>query len=314
MRRTVAVTGATGFIGRHLVARLAASGWQVRALARRREGAAAIGGVEVFAGSLEDPGSLEGLVAGTDAVVHLAGLVKARSRAEYFRANAEGTQRLAAATVAAPTPAGPRRMVLVSSLAARAPHLSAYAASKRAAEDAVAAVGGLAWTVLRPPAVYGPGDREILPFFRTVARGIGAMTGGPDARLSMIHVEDLAAAIESALAIPGPGQTLELHDSRAGGYSWPEIVDAAAAAVGTRPIRLRVPVPVLRLIAAGGAAKASLTGRAVMLTPDKLREVLHADWVVRDERLTALTGWRPALGLAEGFRQTVAWYRREGWL
>lgn len=312
MSRTVAVTGATGFIGSHLAARLARHGWRVRALARRPEAAADLRrtGVDVVSGSLEDAESLRRLVGDAEAVVHLAGLTKARGRAEFFRINAEGTRHLVAAL-------GRRRglrLVQVSSLAARAPHLSAYAASKRAGEEAVAASEGLHWAILRPPAVYGPGDREILPFFRAVARGIGPMTGRRDARLSLIHVEDLAAAVEAALALPDSGHILELHDGRTGGYSWPELVEAAGAALGRRPLRLRVPAPVLGAVAAAGAARAALTGRPVMLTPDKLREVLHADWVVRDDRLESLTGWRAKFSIGEGFRQTVLWYRQQHWL
>jgi 2-alkyl-3-oxoalkanoate reductase len=313
---TVAVTGATGFIGSRLVARLLARGRPVRALARSAEAAKqlAAAGIEPVVGSLEDIDSLNRLTEGIEAVIHLAGLVKARNRAEFFRVNVEGTRRVAkAAKEAANRLGSPARFILVSSLAARSPTLSGYAASKRAGEEALEGIG-LEWTVLRPPAVYGPGDREILPFFRAVARGIGPMTGARHARLSMIHADDLAAAIEAAFATRAICRVLEVHDGRAGGYSWAEMIDAAAAALGTRPVRVRVPAPVLRLIALAGAGKAALTGSPVMLTPDKLREVLHADWVVRDETLTEISGWRPAFSLAEGFRQTVAWYHRAGWL
>jgi uncharacterized protein YbjT (DUF2867 family) len=316
MPDTVAVTGATGFIGSRLVPRLLARGWPVRALVRSVEAAQrlAAAGVEPVVGTLEDAGSLDRLTRGVESVIHLGGLVKARSRADFYRVNVEGTRRLAeAASEASKRMEAPVRFILVSSLAARAPTLSGYAASKRAGEDVLHGMG-LEWTVMRPPAVYGPGDREILPFFRAVARGVAPMTGARHARLSVIHVDDLAAAIEAAVATRAICRVLEVHDGRAGGYSWPEMVDAAAAALRMRPVRLRVPAPVLGMIALAGAAKAALTGRPVMLTPGKVREVLHADWVVRDESLTQISGWRAGYALADGFRHTVAWYREEGWL
>lgn len=315
MPGTVAITGATGFIGRHVARRLAQAGWSLRLLARRPEAAEALGlpGAAVVPGSLEDPASLQRLVAGAEAVVHAAGLVKASNRRSFFAVNAEGTRRLVEA--AQGEAAGAPAFVLISSLAAREPGLSAYAASKHAGEEAVRAAGTrLQWTVLRPPAVYGPGDREILPLFRAIAAGLGPMPARPAARLSVLHVEDLAAAVAAVLARPAPGETFEIHDGREGGYTWPELVAAAAAAIGREPVRLSVPPAALRLAALAIQAGAALLLRPAMLSHGKVREILHPDWVVRDSRLTEAAGWRPAIDLAGGFRGTVEWYRGQGWL
>jgi nucleoside-diphosphate-sugar epimerase len=322
MPGTVAITGATGFIGGHLARRLSQAGWRLRLLARQPERASVLGldpaRTIVVAGSLAEPDRLRTLLESVDAVVHLAGLVKARNRAAFFEANAAGTQRLAEAAGAG---ADPPLFILVSSLAAREPRVSDYAASKAAGEAALRAapVTPGSSVILRPPVVYGPGDREILPLFRAISHRIGAALGPPDARLSLLHVEDLAAAIESLLTADPPGdgwprEAYELDDGRAGGYSWAELVDAAAAALQTRPLRLRVPAGALRLVALAGQGAAALHGRPAMLGPGKVHEILHPDWVARGARLGEATGWRPRIGLAEGFDETVAWYRRQGWL
>ena len=312
---TVAVTGATGFIGSHLVHRLADAGWRVRILTRRlpTHPRFADTPVEAVIGALDEPDSLARLVRGADAVVHCAGLVKARNRAEFFRVNADGVRGLATAAAAqSPRP----RFILLSSLAAREPALSAYAASKRAGEAALAAHGvGLPWTVLRPPAIYGPGDRETLPFFRFVARGIAPLLGPRSARLSLLHVDDLTAAVAVLLAAEGSvGATYELDDGRPGGYSWRAMTDAAARHLGTRARPVQVP----RALLQGAALTAGLIGlvapRGHMLTAGKVRELRHPDWVCHDRTLVEHTAWRPRLDLHDGFAATIGWYRRAGWL
>jgi 2-alkyl-3-oxoalkanoate reductase len=314
MRPTVAITGATGFIGPHVVRQLR-DGWQVRMLARRNVDPSAFGAeVEVVRGHLEDRDSLQRLLDGAEAVVHIAGLIKARTREKFFRANAESVGRLVEIAAAAPTPP---RFVLMSSLAAREPDLSAYAASKRAGEMALTAAGGaLPWTILRPPAVYGPGDRATLFFFRSVRHGIGPLLGSARARLSLIHVEDLARAVGALLADRrGAGLIAEVDDGQGshGGYAWREMIEAAAETFGRRVRILRVPMAIpyglglLNLVLAR-------VGYTPMLTPGKVRELYHSDWVCDSRPIVARTGWRPTVPLRQGFASTVAWYRQQGWL
>lgn len=313
MAATVALTGANGFLGRALTEHLLASGWQVRALLRRPAPDLAAMGVIPVPGALEQRESLDRLVEGADAVVHCAGLVKARNRAEFLAVNVEGTARAAEAAAACPRPP---RFLLISSLAAREPSVSPYAASKRGAEQALAAHGGaLEHCTLRPPAIYGPGDRATLPLFRQLARGFLFVPRVPEARLSLLHVTDLAAAVERLLAGDAwAGGTLEVDDGRTGGYGWGDLVEAAARHTGRR-VR---PVAVSRGLLWGPAQVnqwlGGVRGRATYYTPDKLNEFFHPDWVARTSTDGPLGDWRARFTFETGFPATLAWYRAEGWL
>jgi nucleoside-diphosphate-sugar epimerase len=314
VRPTVAVTGATGFIGPHIVRRLSRDGWQVRILTRRTVEPSLIApSIEQVHGSLDDVECLRRLLDGADAVVHVAGLIRARTRDAFFRANAEGVRRLVELAAERPDPP---RFVLMSSLAAREPALSDYAASKRAGEDALMAAGDrLPWTILRPPAVYGPGDRATLFFFRCVRHGIGPLLGTPGARVSLLHVEDLAGAVGTVLTADGSvGLVAELDDGQAGGYSWPELVRVAAAQFGRRAHVLRVPRALPYSLGLLNAALARLPGYTPMLTPGKVRELYHADWVCDATAIMEKTAWRPIVPIEQGFASTIAWYRQERWL
>lgn len=315
MSRTVAVTGATGFIGSHLVRQLADAGYQVRVLTRRLPLHPIYGARPIAAviGDIGDPQALSELLRGADAVIHAAGLVKAPSRETFFAVNAAGTRRV---VDAARAQAAPLRFILVSSLAAREPQLSAYAASKRAAETALThGAGGLSWSIVRPPAVYGPGDRETLSLFRAAASGIMPAPARAQARFSMLYVSDLTNALQVMLEQEGmEGATLEIDDGREGGYGWPDLARAAGAALGTRPKLISIPYAALYGIGLINEFRMRLGGPAVMLSRDKAREIYHPDWVCRGESLPPRTGWRPRVTLEAGFGETLSWYRRERWL
>lgn len=306
----VAVTGGGGFLGRHVVAQLAGRGYHVRALYHRRPPDAAPG-VTSVPGSLADGAALDRLVAGCDAVVHLAGLVAADRPGRFDAVNHLGTARLAERAAAA----GIGRFLFVSSLAARHPALSPYAASKRAGERALAGRDDLAFDVLRPPAVYGPGDAQILTFLRLLRRGIAPLPGPPAARVCVIHADDAAAAVAAWLAGPGAsGAIYEIADARPDGYSWRELMGNAAAACGARPRYLRLGRPALMPLGALGEGLARLTGRPALLSRGKVRELTHPDWRTDWTAFGRLTGWAPAVGLRGGLTRTVAWYRAHGWL
>ena len=309
----VAVTGATGFIGRHLVVALADAGWRVRLLLRREPDDTAWQRLrpEVVAGSLADSAALERLVEGADAVVHGAGLIKAARRTQYFGVNRDGAMHVAEA---ARRHAPHAHFLLVSSLAAREPQLSDYAASKRAGEDAVLARLGERATVLRPPAVYGPGDRETLLFFQLARRRIVPLLGAPDARAALIHVHDLVRLITVLIGTEARGATVAAADERPAGYDWRTLLGAAADAVGNRRHRfVHAPQPLLGALAALGDVAKSF-GSASMLSSQKLRELRHADWSVADAELARPAVWAPRFSLAAGFADAVAWYRAAGWL
>jgi len=308
MSRTIAVTGATGFIGAMLVDCLLAAGWNVRALVRSRSAhrIAEKPGLEAVAGSLEDGESLHRLVQGVAAVVHCAGAVRGAIAADFNAVNVDGLERLVHAALAlSPRP----RFLLLSSLAARSPELSHYASSKRQGELALAAMAeDMEWVALRPPAVYGPGDKEMLPLFQLMGRGIAPVLGERHARLSLLYVEDLCAAVLSWLnAGSCRCGVYELNDTQTGGYSWDETIAKVSALRGRRIIRLPLPAALLKLIALINVAVARLIGYAPMLTPGKVRELRHPDWVADNSALTAAIGWQPAFPLERGLRRTMGW-------
>lgn len=303
--KTLALTGATGFIGGALIRLLTARGWRVRALVRSTSQERFRGGpgTEMVTGDLADTGALERLVAGADAVVHAAAAVRGWGT-RFQETNVEGTRRLVRA---ASRQRRAPRLVLLSSLAAREPHLSPYAASKRAAEDVLAQhAGDMPWTILRPPAVYGPGDRELLPLFTWMARGLAPVLGSPEARFSLLYVQDLADCIVHLVEEDlSPGTTHEVHDGHRGGYGWTELIGVIERLSGRRAVRIRVPAPLASSVAALNLIAKRALGYAPMLTPGKIRELTHPDWVCDDRPLSATTTWRPAISLEEGLRRTL---------
>ena len=255
-------------------------------------------------GDLEQRDALAQLIDGADCVIHCAGVVRAGRYAHFHQGNVNGSLNLFERIAADSRPA---RVLYFSSLAAREPQLSWYARSKFAAEQALLATAPAQvpfdWTVLRPPAVYGPGDREMLPLFRLMAqRGIAPLPGSSQARVSLLHIDDLVAATLAILdSDRASGMTLPLHDGETGGYSWQDIADTAASTWG-RPVTLRpVPRPLLNIAAAANLRLARLTRRAPMLTPSKLRELRHPDWVCDNAEISQVCDWQPRIGLAAGF-------------
>ena len=308
-----AVTGATGFIGRHLVPALANAGWRVRLLLRREPVDPLWQGLrpEVVAGELGQPAGLSRLVEGADAIIHVAGLIKAARRSQFYRVNRDATESLA--RIAANEAPG-ARFLHVSSLAAREPTLSNYAASKRAGEEAALTLRGAQATVLRPPAVYGPGDRETLVFFQLARGRLVPMLGPPAARSALIHVEDLVSLLVALAAGPPQGRVITAADARPQGYSWAEVLGAAARAVGNpNPKLFAAPWPLLRGVAAVGDV-ARLFGSASMLSSQKLRELRHPDWSVSEAEWARPAAWQPRYDLESGFAETADWYRQAGWL
>lgn len=308
-----AVTGASGFIGRHLVQALANGGWRVRMLLRRDPVVAEWRELqpEIVPGAMDDRGALERLVDGADAVIHVAGLIKAARREQFFAVNRDGAAALARVT-ARLAPAA--HFLLVSSQAAREPQLSDYAASKRAGETAAREAFAAPITVLRPPAVYGPGDRETLVFFQLARRRIVPLLGTAQARAAMIHVRDLSRLIVMLAREAPRDAVLTAADARPDGYLWEEVLGAAARAVGNPDARLvRAPAALLRGLALAGDLGRGL-GAANMLNSQKLRELRHPDWSVSSTELAGAPGWKPEFDLDAGFAHAVAWYRSEGWL
>jgi 2-alkyl-3-oxoalkanoate reductase len=312
--RVVAVTGATGFLGLHLIPALARAGAQIRILTRRNPAHPAWQNIafEAVYGSLEDAGALERLVTGVDTVVHAAGLIKARSRAKFLRTNQGGSAAIAAT---ARRHAPQAHFVAVSSLAAREPQLSDYAFSKHAGEDAARtsyADTPQQLTIIRPPAIYGPWDRETLAIFKAATRSFAPVFG--QSRAAIIHAADAAAAIAAIATGAGPNGLHTLADGCPQGYTMAELLAEAARATGGSPRFIGVPSGVV--LAAGYVSGwwGQWRGQAPIFTAGKARELLHPDWSVSPTELLPAGIHKSKIDLANGFASTAAWYRQAGWL
>ncbi len=299
--KIVALTGATGFIGTALIKQLQQAGWQVKALYRPKPGRSPISSQSLtwVAGELSDLPSLTSLMANADAVIHCAGAVRGVTQADFDLINEIGARHVAEVAAAQNKPP---RLLLISSLAARMPELSHYAGSKMRGELAIKN-SPLRWTIFRPPAVYGPGDRELLPLFQSMAKGLAPLPAGANGRFSIIHVHDLAAAMVHCLGQDaGDGKTFELDDGHSGGYDWPSVIQIAQAVLrdGGKIRRLSIPIGLLKLVAWTNFYAAQLLRYAPMLTPGKIREITHSDWLCDNNDITRITGWQPTCELAQG--------------
>jgi uncharacterized protein YbjT (DUF2867 family) len=301
--RTLAVTGGTGFVGSHLLRLALEQGYDVRALTRGwKPPEDEIAWVD---GALDRPESLLKLCTGADAVIHLAGAINAPSRAAFDAVNAGGTANM----IDAARKAGVRRFVHVSSLAAREPELSAYGSSKLKSERLVAA-SPLEWTIVRPPAVYGPGDRETFELFRMARRGIVPLP--PRGRFSVIHAEDLCRLLLAILDEPDTwGETYEPDDGREGGWEHRHFARTLGRLYGRRTATVPMPRPLLRV---GAMLDSLVRRRKAKLTPDRVRYFCHPDWVVTAERRPPALLWQPQVKTPTGLKATADWYREEGWL
>lgn len=308
-----ALTGGTGFVGRFILSELTRAGWAIRMLVRSEPMHPEVPDLdaEIVLGDLSDQGALERLCAGADAVIHTAGLIKARTAAQFFAVNEDGSANLARAA-AKSAPKAP--VIVLSSMAARAPHLSDYAASKRAGEEAVTKISAAPVTILRPSAVYGRWDIETFPLFQMAANGRIFAPGTPDARICLIHAADVARAVAAFANDSQSDGIFELTDQNTAGYSWADIAEAAGKAVGTTPRLTSVPPIVLRAAGHVVAIGGRIIGQTPILTPGKVREMLHVDWSSAPEVQPPASIWHPETTLEAGFQDTAAWYKTRKWL
>ena len=300
--RTLAVTGGTGFVGKHLLPMALAQGYDVRALTRGwKPPEDEIAWVD---GALDRPETLLKLCTGADAVIHIAGLISG-SKADFEAVNAGGT----ASMIDAARKAGVRRFIHISSLAAREPELSNYGRSKAKSERLVAA-SGLEWTIVRPPAVYGPGDRETLELFKMAKRGLVALP--PKGHFSLIHVEDLCRLILALIDEPDTlSETYEPDDGREKGWEHQHFARTLGRIYGKRAATVAVP----KLVMQGASRLDRLFRRnKAKLTPDRVSYFCHPDWVVSEERRPPPALWKPQVRTASGLKETADWYAAEGWL
>ena len=317
----IAVTGATGFIGRHLVARLAASGQKVRVIVRpgsRRTPPPEARDTRFVA--LADP-RLADAFEDIDIVVHLAGCVRARAVDEFTRSNVEGTR-----AVALGAAANRARLIYVSSLAAAGPApptaprdesdrpapITPYGLSKLDGERALLEIDDLRWTILRPGVVYGPQDASVLALFRMADRGLLPLVGRPDAAYTFIHIDDMIRTLEAAIARPNEGRVIFV------GHALPvtarALVEQIRAAVGRPALIVPLPLAVTRAAAALCELTAQVTGRLLPLDRWRYAELAAAGFVCRVDLMRELLGVEANIELADGLARTAAWYRQQGWL
>ena len=327
---TILITGGSGFLGSHIAEQLSSAGKKVRALVRKTSDTRflkTLKNVELAEGAVGDLDSVLEAAKGVSAIVHSAGLVKARSPEEFHRVNAGGTENMLKAALQ--EKAGLKRFVLVSSLAAAGPSdehgtpvsidadprpVTHYGRSKLAAERyALEQKNEIPVTIIRPPAIYGPRDREILAFFKALNARILPYMGSTDNKLSMIHGADCARACIAAIdADLESGSTFFVDDGNV--YTFDDLVKNAEAALGRRAwLRFPVPRPVIRTAAYASETYGKITNKAVMLTRDKCNE-LFDQWVCDGSIARKELSWKPELTFSEGAKTTVAWYKNEGWL
>jgi dihydroflavonol-4-reductase len=318
------VTGATGFVGSHLVEALQSSSIEVTALARSASKAAELAqrGIRVVRGDLHDIAGLERAVGDQDVVYHVAGVVAARDESEFLRSNRDGTRNV----LTAAEREGKPRFVLVSSLAAAGPALrgaplsgtepphpvTAYGRSKLAAEQVVRS-SSLPWSIIRPPIVYGPRDREVLKVFRLARLGLAPVFGDGSQELSAVHAADLAQAL---LAVTKAQTTIggTYNACHPQVFTSADLGQAVGAAMGRSVIRLRVPQGVGRALLAVTETSARLTRQVTILTTDKANEFFQPAWTGDPSALTRDSGWRAQYDLSSGLADTYRWYRKAGWL
>ena len=322
--RVALVTGATGFIGSHLVELLVEHGWRVRCLVRPSSIVKwlPIDDVTLINGDIARlDENLERAAKNVSAVFHLAGLTSAVDDSKYNAVNVEGTRNVVEVTRRGSPDA---QFLYASSLAAAGPAqgrrpiyetdppepVSPYGNSKLTAERIVEE-SGLRHIIVRPPAVYGPRDKDILAAFRMAARGIALRIAPESQLLSMVHVEDLVRGMAQAIGREGRG-TYYMTDGMI--HTWGSIMESISRALGTKPRVLSIPYGIADFVSRTERLRAALMGSKPLITPGRIVELALAKWTCDDTFARLDIGYESLVSLPEGIRRTADWYRQAGWL
>ncbi|MEH6756431.1 MAG: NAD(P)H-binding protein [Parasphingorhabdus sp.] len=305
-KQTLAITGATGFVGGHLLNLAVRAGFPVRALTRRTQDDRP--NVTWVRGALDNSASLTELCDGAEVVIHIAGVVNAPNRAAFEAGNVNGTLALVEAAKAA----GCKRFIHVSSLAATLPKLSIYGDSKAKAEKIVAA-SGLDWTIIRPPWVFGPGDADTLDMFKSAKTGFIPLPPNADGLLSAIHVDDLSRALMTLIPEHEEltAQIFEVDDGKIGGWTQTSFAKAIGWAVGKRIKPVATPKFILKF---GAKADRLFRRDKAKLTADRVNYFCHDDWTIDPAKRLPADLWMPHIDTRQGLKDTAQWYRQNDWL
>ena len=316
MAGRVLITGATGFVGSHITEAFLQAGYEVRCGARDPKRPRWLAGLpaEILPLNLDRPEHLPPALEDVEIVVHAAGITSARRPEDYDRVNAVGTRRLADAA----GEKGVRRLVQISSLAARGPYgsthpTSDYGWSKRKAERNLHALPDDVETIiLRPAAVYGPRDTDLLPLFRLAKKGLLFVPPGPGL-LQPVYTTDVAAATLAAANSPYPGAG-PLPVAEAGRYSWTQVIRALEKAVGRKICAARIPTAVFRFGGRISERAAVLAGAVPAFDERRALDLAAYTWTCEASAAERALGWRAGVPLEEGLQRTARWYEENGWL
>ena len=319
------LTGGSGFVGSHVAEELLNRGMRVRCIVRAHSGWLTHLPVEICRVGFDDLPGIENALSDVDYIVHVAGVTKAKSRSGYWKGNVEPTRQLlqAAARVGRV-----KKFCLISSLAAVGPNtdsipvnersechpLTAYGRSKREAELICASFNPqVPIVIVRPPAVYGPRDRDVFELFRWVSYGVKPVIGKAEKRLSLVFAPDLAKGIvEVLLSERTSGETYFISDPTS--HTFTEQVDTVAALAHRKPIPIYFPAPLLYAIAGAVEAISFFGSRPAVLSLDKARDLLQEHWECSAEKITREIGFVCPTPFREGLRKTYDWYREMKWL
>ena len=292
--KVVALTGSTGFIGSHILKLLLTNNVHIKVLVRNpHKISVRHTNIEIISGDLHDRSSLIKLTSNVDAVIHCAGRVKGASSSVFANDNIEGTKNILSAS----EENNVSRFILISSLSAREPSISDYAQSKYASEVALKQSHIEQWTIIRPPAIYGPGDTELKPIFDWMKRGILWVPGSRKQQFSLLHVADLSQLIIDQLNSSNLSRrTLEPDDGHL--YNWQKIQQICANFFNKNITMLHLPSSLLSLVAHLNVLLSKPLNYSPMLTPGKVRELLHDDWA--SQSTTAIANWSPKVDLKKG--------------
>lgn len=321
----VLVTGGTGFIGYHLIKKLLEKNWKVKCLVRETSiiPEEYVGKIEFITGDLTSRESLSGIADNVDMIFHLAGMIKADNLDAYKKVNTGGTKNLLDSI---PADSRDRKIVFVSSMAAVGPAdskkplsednmaspVSNYGRSKYLAEQAVSN-SNLKYAIVRPAAVYGPGDEETLSFFQLAAKHVNPRIGFKKRYLSMIHVSDLIDLILKA-ALAEKNQEIYHAADRNSGYSWQEIISTAAKNINSWTLPVYIPKIILKTAAFVSTMYARISGNTSIFNLDKYNEMKQQYWLISSQKAREQLNYRPKYDLHKGFAETANWYQDQGWL